>query len=278
MTVEAGITLGELQAYLAPFGQWIPLDPPHPERIPVERLLALNLSGPHRCGYGTVRDHVIGVRMATVDGYEIHSGGQVVKNVAGFDLHKLAIGACGSLGVVVEATFKLMPLPESTAWWSHACGDSRCLSERIESVWASKVQPVVFDVHRLDPEPRAPVDVVIGFAGAREDVAWQSAWAAGEGFKPDAREPYDERLGELTGLSEERRISVLPSEMAGRLAGIGAGAFVGRAANGLIRFRAATTDSQAAANGLEPKSTATAELARRVKSAFDPNGVLPPLP
>lgn len=278
VTVEAGIRLADLQAHLARFGQWIPVDPPHPERVTVERLLALNLSGPHRCGFGTVRDHVIGVRMAMVDGCEIHSGGQVVKNVAGFDLHKLAIGAQGSLGVVVEVTFKLMPLPEATAGWQASSVDWRTLSDRIESIWSAKVQPVVFDVHRLNPAPSVPSTVVLGFAGSREDVAWQSEWATTAGFTPALKDAYDEQFGELNGLGGEHRFSVLPSELVEHLANLGEGAFVARAANGSVRFRAAQAGREDSVAPAKVRPPALSELVLRVKRAFDPNGILPPLP
>jgi len=111
-TVEAGITLADLQQQLAARGQWLPIDPPKPEELNIGTILETNASGPRRLGYGTIRDYVIGMTVALADGRLIHSGGKVVKNVAGYDLMKLFIGSRGSLGVIVEATFKVLPLPE----------------------------------------------------------------------------------------------------------------------------------------------------------------------
>src|SRR5262249_27524736 len=110
--VEAGMTLADLQRALADRGQWLPLDPPCADRLSIGALLAASPSGPRRFGYGTVRDYVIGLTAVLADGRVIHSGGNVVKNVAGYDLMKLFIGSRGSLGVITEVTFKLRPIPE----------------------------------------------------------------------------------------------------------------------------------------------------------------------
>src|SRR3989442_5872573 len=115
VTVETGLTLAALQTELAKRGQWLPIDPPGADQLSVESLLATNASGPRRYGYGTIRDYVIGLKVALADGRVIKSGGKVVKNVAGYDLIKLFIGSQRSLGVIAEATFKLRPLPETEA-------------------------------------------------------------------------------------------------------------------------------------------------------------------
>lgn len=109
--VEAGITLAELQTRLAMKGQWLPLDPPNPMQTTIGGLLASNASGPKRLRYGTARDMVIGLRVVQASGEIARSGGKVVKNVAGYDLNKLYIGSLGTLGVIVEANFKLQPIP-----------------------------------------------------------------------------------------------------------------------------------------------------------------------
>jgi glycolate oxidase FAD binding subunit len=118
-TAEAGITVDLLQAALGARGQWLPLDPPAPAETTLGGVLAANLSGPRRHGYGTARDHVIGIRVVTADGQLVRAGGKVVKNVAGYDLAKLYIGSRGTLGIVVDATLKLRPCPEATgACWA----------------------------------------------------------------------------------------------------------------------------------------------------------------
>jgi len=112
VTVEAGIRLDELQRRLGEHGQWLPLDLPH---VTVGGLLATNASGPARHAHGTARDLVIGMTVVLADGSLVKSGGRVVKNVAGYDMAKLHIGALGTLGVIVQASFKVAPLPQSNA-------------------------------------------------------------------------------------------------------------------------------------------------------------------
>jgi glycolate oxidase FAD binding subunit len=110
--VEAGITLGQLQDLLATKGQRLALDPPNAESITVGGLLATNASGPKRLRYGSARDLVIGLHVIRADGEVTSSGGRVVKNVAGYDLNKLYIGSLGTLGIIIEANFKLHPIPQ----------------------------------------------------------------------------------------------------------------------------------------------------------------------
>ena len=109
VTVEAGLTLDALQAELHKRGQWLSLDPGSADRATVGGILASNASGPRRHLYGTARDLVIGLTVIGADGRMVRGGGKVVKNVAGYDLPKLYIGSFGTLGVLVEATFKLRP-------------------------------------------------------------------------------------------------------------------------------------------------------------------------
>ncbi|MBI4307769.1 MAG: FAD-binding oxidoreductase [Chloroflexi bacterium] len=117
VTVQAGVTLATLNARLARAGQCLPLDPPLARRATVGGTLAANASGPLRQRYGTARDFTLGVRVAQAGGVVTKAGGRVVKNVAGYDLTRLYTGSLGTLGVIVEATFKVAPLPrvESTA-------------------------------------------------------------------------------------------------------------------------------------------------------------------
>ncbi len=109
--VEAGITLAALQERLGKKGQRVALDPPDAEQASLGGILASNTSGPKRFRYGTARDVLIGLRVVQASGEIARSGGNVVKNVAGYDLNKLYIGSLGTLGIIVEANLKLQPLP-----------------------------------------------------------------------------------------------------------------------------------------------------------------------
>ncbi|MEW6355809.1 MAG: FAD-binding oxidoreductase [Planctomycetota bacterium] len=111
VTVEAGATLKDLQTRISEKRQFLPLDPPGSEDATVGGVLAANASGPRRFGYGSARDFVLGLRVVAPDGRLLKFGGKSVKNVAGYDMCKLFIGSFGTLGVIAEATFRLVPLP-----------------------------------------------------------------------------------------------------------------------------------------------------------------------
>lgn len=115
VTVQAGITLAELQRILGEQGQILPLDPPVPERATIGGIIAANSSGPLRLRYGTCRDVLIGIKVVGADGSISKGGGKVVKNVTGYDMTKLYTGSLGTLGIIVEASFKLAPQPAQDA-------------------------------------------------------------------------------------------------------------------------------------------------------------------
>jgi glycolate oxidase FAD binding subunit len=110
-TFEAGMTLSALSAILAEQGQFLTLDPPLPERATIGGTLAAGVSGPLKWQFGSPRDLVIGMKVVQADGSLTKSGGQVVKNVSGYDMARLHIGGLGTLGIIVEVSFKLTPLP-----------------------------------------------------------------------------------------------------------------------------------------------------------------------
>ena len=109
VTVEAGMTFEQLGAILAEHGQFLPIDAPGEATI--GGALAAAAGGPSQHAYGLARDWLLGCRIAQADGVLVRGGGRVVKNVAGYDLPRLIVGSLGTLGVIVEATFKLTPLP-----------------------------------------------------------------------------------------------------------------------------------------------------------------------
>ena len=111
VTVEAGCTIAELQSTLAKHGQRLAIDVLWPDYATVGGILSTNDSGGLRLAYGALRDLIIGITLVLPDGTIARSGGKVVKNVAGYDLPKLATGALGTLGVITQATFRLHPLP-----------------------------------------------------------------------------------------------------------------------------------------------------------------------
>ncbi|MBM4269519.1 MAG: FAD-binding oxidoreductase [Deltaproteobacteria bacterium] len=146
--VEAGCPLSRLASTLAGAGQWLPLDPPGSEATTVGGLLATNLAGPLRASQGTARDLLIGLTVVAHDGALVSGGGRVVKNVAGYDMPKMHVGALGTLGVIVEATFKVRPRPALEAAIAMACaspeeaGDlALALRDACEPLWLEIVGP-----------------------------------------------------------------------------------------------------------------------------------------
>ena len=111
-TVAAGTPWAAMQRTLAAHHQFVALDPLWPETATVGGIVATNDSGALRLRYGSLRDLIIGMTIGLADGTIAKSGGKVVKHVAGYDLHKLMIGAHGTLGVITEVTFRLHPLPK----------------------------------------------------------------------------------------------------------------------------------------------------------------------
>jgi glycolate oxidase FAD binding subunit len=179
VTVEAGAALGDLNRALAAHGQWLPLDPPFADRATVGGLLATNDSGPARHRFGTPRDLVIGIHLATTDGRLAKAGGQVVKNVAGYDLSKLVSGSCGSLAAIVAATFKLTPLAAASATLVVDATDAEQLAGIVTTIATSQLEPVMLEVRAQRPPGAAKVSssCLILFASLAASVDAQIAEA-----------------------------------------------------------------------------------------------------
>lgn len=177
VTVEAGMTVAELQRVLGERGQFLPLDPPLPERATIGGTVAANASGPWRAGFGTARDWLIGVRVVAAGGQVIKGGGRVVKNVAGYDLCKLYTGSLGTLGVLYELTFKVMPRPEASAMAAVALS-----LEQVEPLLAalmdSDLAPSSLELFTAAGDPvgaaaQREAVLMVRFDGPREAVEWQ---------------------------------------------------------------------------------------------------------
>ncbi len=122
LVADAGVTIAELGEILAKQGQRLPFDVPQPDRATVGGSVASNAAGQSRSSLGGIRDWIIGIKVVLADGTVTKSGGRVVKNVQGYDLHRLHTGAFGTLGVAAEVALKVIPIPaqQSTvsAWFS----------------------------------------------------------------------------------------------------------------------------------------------------------------
>ena len=110
-TFQAGLTMRQVSQTLSRHGQMLAVDPPIPGRATIGGTLATGVSGPLKWHFGHPRDTVIGMKVVQPDGQVTKSGGQVVKNVSGYDMPRLHVGGLGSLGIILEASFKLTPIP-----------------------------------------------------------------------------------------------------------------------------------------------------------------------
>jgi len=182
LSAEGGITLSEVQKSLAKVGKgyFLPLDPPFTDKATLGGIVATNSSGPKRLLYGTARDLIIGTKAVFPNGDIVVSGGKTVKNVSGYDMCKLLIGSYGTLGILCEMTFKLLPLPgkESTLSLSFArleeadgfarqVRSSQLIPSSIEILNAIAVQKMKYPVSM---PPNGNYLVAIGLDGVAESI------------------------------------------------------------------------------------------------------------
>jgi glycolate oxidase FAD binding subunit len=311
ITAQAGITLAALQAELAKEGQWLPIDVPAPEKATLGGVVAVNASGPRRYGHGTLRDYVIGISFVTDDGTEVKAGGRVVKNVAGYDLMKLQIGALGTLGVVTQLTLKVKPRPEAGAAVALGC-DTASLAPVLDALAATRTRPVAVELLNreaaravagraggVSPLFREPGEwvVLVAFEEKAAAVRWQVATLLDELKAVPARDaaelPGDSILEALTAMQrrpESRlvgRLSVLPSKLAETVAAQKASLVHAHALNGVVWLHDDEAIPEAAVlvrapvdvkrkRGVWGPLPDSWELMRHVKRTLDPDNVFNP--
>ncbi len=143
---ECGISLKEFQRALRDKNQFVAIDPPHLDNgTTVGGIIATNDSGPRRLRYGTIREFLIGIKVVRSDGSIVKGGAKVVKNVAGYDLPKLYAGSLGTLGIMVEATFRLYPLPEFSQTSIASFSTLEGLQQAVNSVLNSSLVPTCLE-------------------------------------------------------------------------------------------------------------------------------------
>jgi len=182
LSAESGMTLDEVQKSLAKVGKgyFLPLDPPFTEKATLGGIIATNSSGPKRLLYGTVRDLIIGAKTVFPNGDIVVSGGKTVKNVSGYDMCKLLIGSYGTLGILCEMTFKLLPLPEKEATlllsfakleeadnFVREMRGSQLIPSSIETLNAIAVQKMKY---AISMPPNGNYLVAIGLEGVAESI------------------------------------------------------------------------------------------------------------
>ena len=175
VTVQAGIRLVALQARLAEYGQYLPLDPPYANHATIGGITATNSSGPSRLRYGAARDLVLGVHTVQSSGTVLKSGGKVVKNVAGYDLNKLYIGSFGTLGLITAVSFKLQPLPETERTALLSFKETTQAVDVALKILGSQLLPIFLNlvVNGVPFTEIAEPCLLIGMEGHRDTVEWQ---------------------------------------------------------------------------------------------------------
>lgn len=237
--VQAGIRFEQLNATVAAQRQFLPLAPPFADQATIGGILAANSSSPLRHTYGTARDFVLGMEFVTGEGAQVKSGGHVVKNVTGYDLHKLLIGALGTLAVITRVNFRTFPLPHAERTFVASFAGPKESLALCQAIAHSPLQPRLVEVldpraaQILDSRGRLPVGSwsVVTAAGGDErvverhaaDLARMAEAARATGFLSLTDEEksllqgrireFPKHMMEFSPAATILRISVLPSHM-----------------------------------------------------------------
>jgi len=222
ITVEAGMTIAAIQRALDPHRQVLALDVADPERATVGGAIATNAFGRRRARYGAIKDNIVGIGVVRPDGTPARGGGKVVKNVAGFDLPKIMVGALGTLGAITSATFRVHPADECSAAVRVRASAQATFALAQATVDASLVPDSL--VAYMDD---GSYDLVVrfgGFArGVDDQVAALHALArerglASESLDDAAVQAYDERERAVRRMPVTLRLGAPPVRLAGVLA------------------------------------------------------------
>ena len=190
ITAQAGMTLSALRAILAEQHQRLLVDAPHPDRATLGGIYATNTTGSRRFAAGRPRDQIIGVSFVTSEGVVVKGGGRVVKNVAGYDFPKLLTGSMGTLGIIVQLTLKVRPIPEASAIaWVPVSGPADAIDRLLDQLNTSDARPIALDLLNA-PAARSigqalglpgehPV-LALGFEDNVDSVRWQIDRLKGE--------------------------------------------------------------------------------------------------
>jgi glycolate oxidase FAD binding subunit len=297
-TVQAGMRLLDLNSALAAHRQWLPVESAFPDAT-IGGIIATNDCGPMRHRSGTPRDLLIGITLALTDGRVVKAGGHVVKNVAGYDLGRLMSGSFGALAGIVDATFKLMPIPQAAATLVVEYADAQALAREVAALMASQLEPAALDV-RVTPRTTSHqplIQLLVRFASSPASTTEQSNHAAAlltgtvnlvtgppefALWAEQLQAPWQGRLTPDAAAEPPTvvRVSWLPASLAEVLALVGGHALWGRVmGTGLVRLHG---DSAAHASLIERFRSSSAvrhvvvlQAPRRVKEQVDAWGAPP---
>ncbi len=310
VTVEAGLTLGALQERLAQERQRLSLDAPWPARATLGGIIATNSYGPLRARHGSARDLVLGITLVRSDGVLARGGGRVVKNVAGFDLPKLACGSLGTLALIAAVTLRVHPLPEATEVRVVRGLDAAGVVALANTLRAAQLEPSALLARRAPLGQGERWQVALRFEGFGAAVAQQLArlgascehtpdeeglfgahQAAREEARlrlriaalPNALSAVERALAPLAGLERDVELAWYPTLGLGFLSARGdavTAPALAKARQELLALGGTLTLEEAPASLLASvpswSNPAALALHQAVKSRFDPEGLLAP--
>jgi glycolate oxidase FAD binding subunit len=284
ISVRAGTPLREVESALAARGQMLPFEPPaFGDSATIGGTVATGLSGPARAARGSVRDFVLGVRIIDGLGQDQRFGGKVIKNVAGYDVARLMTGALGTLGVITEISFKILPLPSMEKTISFSMNTAKAIDQ--VNRWAAQPLPISATCHAGDR-------LWVRLSGTSSAVATAAEKLGGEVvananlFWADLREQRTEFFKSSLPLWRLSVPSVsVPIDLPGTQLIEWSGAqrwLLSDASHEIIRAaiekiggHATRFNNQRGTGAIfHPIAPAIATLHRRLKSTFDPRGIL----
>lgn len=288
VTVRAGTPLAELEGLLAAQGQMLPFEPPRFGTATIGGCVAAGLSGPRRMAAGAVRDYMLGVKLIDGRADVLSFGGQVMKNVAGYDVSRLLAGSLGTLGLILEVSLKVLPLPVREASLRFALSEAEALRRLNEwggqplplsaSVWhqgelvvrlSGADAAVASALTRLGGEQMAEIEADQFWLGMREQT--HTFFAAGDAplwrlavpTTAAALELDGEQLIEWGGGLRWLRSRLPGDTVRARVSAVGGHA---------TQYRGFARDGEV----FEPLPTALMNIHRRLKQSFDPAGIFNP--
>jgi len=287
ITARCGTCLSTIEAALAQQGQMLPFEPPHFELgATIGGTIACGLSGPARPYAGSARDLVLGARILTGRGQVLRFGGEVMKNVAGYDLSRLMTGAFGTLGLLLDLSLKVMPIPAAQRTLAQEQSQQEAI--RLMNAWAGTPLPITASCH--DGER-----LFVRLAGAATAVAQAAETIGGETI--DSQDDLwhmrirEQRDDFFAGEAPLWRLSVPSSvpalDLPGRQIIEWGGAqrwYRGEMSAGAIRKATRAAGGHATLfrggdrNGeiFQPLAPPLMAIHRNLKRAFDPHGLLNP--
>ena len=285
ITACCGTPLAEIEATLARQGQMLAFEPPHFDAATVGGCVAAGLAGPRRQQAGAVRDFVLGAKLIDGTGQVLDFGGQVMKNVAGYDVSRLLAGSLGTLGVLAEVTLKVLPKPVAERTLRFECGETEAIARL--NAWGGKPLPVSASFWyagslwlRLSGAGAA-VEAAIARLGGTVEADAGNFWAAiREQTHPAFADAVLWRLALPSNAPPPGLAGLRAIEWGGGLRWYGgdleAVRGVAAKAGGHAVLYRAPESLRCLEGAFAPLSPALLALHRRLKKAFDPLGILNP--